>query len=85
MSFQKRKNTIFLGENTAGYVTSVGGFKVNDPVYLYLSTGYGQDKAGQTYERSLVPEIRIIEPDSFNDIPHDKKLLAAMRWINRNN
>jgi len=84
MSFKKRKNTIFLGEKTAGYVTSVGGFKVNAPVYLYLSTGYGRDRTGQIYEQALAPDIYITEPDSFNDIEHDKKVLEAMKWINKN-
>ncbi len=83
MSFKRRKNTLFLGEKTAGYVTSIGGFKVNDPVYLYLSTGYGNDNTGQVYEQALVPDIYMNGPDSFNDIGHDKKVIAAMKWINK--
>jgi len=81
ISFKKRKNTIFLGEKTAGYVTSIAGFKVTDVVYLNLSTGYGRDKMGQIYEQALVPDISMNDPDSFNDIEHDKKVIAAIKLI----
>ena len=84
MSFKKRENTIFIGSNTAGYITTTMGFKINDAVWLLLSTGYGRDRKGQVYEQALSPDIFSNEPDSFNDIKNDKKVLAAAKWIKEN-
>jgi carboxyl-terminal processing protease len=85
ISFKKRENTVFIGSNTAGYITSTQGFKINDGVSLLLSTGYGKDRQGQVYEQALTPDIYSNEPDSFNDIRNDKKVLAAMKWIKGKN
>jgi carboxyl-terminal processing protease len=84
ISFKKRENTIFIGSNTAGYVTSTKGFQINDAVYILLATGYGRDRQGQIYEDALTPDIYNNEPDSFNDIKNDKKVVAAMKWIDSN-
>lgn len=81
IAFKKRKNTIFVGTKTAGYITATKGFKINDAVTLLLSTGYGRDRTGQIYDRALSPDIYVKEPDSFNDIKNDKKVLAAVKWI----
>lgn len=81
ISFKKRKNTIFLGTTTAGYVTTTKGFKINDAVSLLLAVGYGRDREGEIYERALSPDVVLDEPDSFNDIGNDKKVLAAIAWI----
>ena len=82
IAFKKRANTVFIGSNTAGYVTTTRGFKINDAVWLMLSTGYGRDRQGQIYEQAISPDIPIDEPDSFNDIKDDKKVLAAIKWTN---
>ncbi|MFI5153974.1 MAG: S41 family peptidase [Chitinophagales bacterium] len=81
IAFKKRKNTVFIGSNTAGYITSTKGFKINDAVTLLLSTGYGKDREGQVYEDALSPDISIQAPDSFNDVKNDKKVLVATDWI----
>lgn len=81
IAFKKRKNTIFIGTETAGYVTATKGFKINDAVTLLLSTNYGSDRTGHSYESALLPDIYIREPDSFNDIKGDKKVLAAVKWL----
>ncbi len=85
IAFKKRQNTVFIGSNTAGYVTSTMGFKINDAVWLMLATGYGRDREGQIYEQALSPDIYNKEPDSFNDIKNDKKVLAATLWIKEKN
>ena len=81
IAFKKRKNTIFIGAETAGYVTATKGFKINDAVSLLLATGYGRDRLGHVYTRSITPDVYIKEPDSFNDIKNDKKIIAATKWI----
>jgi hypothetical protein len=81
MAFKERENTIFIGAETAGYITSTRGFVINDAVTLLLSTGYGRDRTGKVYDKALSPDIRMNEPDSFNDIKNDKKVLAGVKWI----
>ena len=84
ISFKKRENTIFIGSNTAGYVTSTKGFQINNAVFVLLATGYGRDRQGQIYEDAITPDIYNYAPDSFNDIKNDKKVTAAMKWIEAN-
>jgi len=82
ISFKGRKNTLFIGSKSAGYVTSIKGFTINNAVSLRLSTGYGKDRAGKLYDTAIEPDIYMDTPDSFNDIQHDGKVLAAVKWIN---
>lgn len=81
MAFKGRKNSVLLGTETAGYITAVGGFPVNEAAYIYLSTGYGMDRHGQVYKEAIRPDISIDGPDSFNDIRNDKKVRTAVSWI----
>jgi C-terminal processing protease CtpA/Prc len=81
MAFKGRKNTLFLGTETAGYITAVGGFPINNAAYMYLSTGYGMDRAGRVYKEAIKPDILNESPDSFNDIKNDKKVQAAVKWL----
>ncbi len=81
ISFKKRKRTIFIGSTTAGYITVTRGFKINDAVSMLLSVGYGKDREGQIYDQAIEPDIYIKTPDSFNDIKHDRKVIAAAKWI----
>jgi C-terminal processing protease CtpA/Prc len=85
MSFKGRSNTIFLGEETAGYVTATKGFKINDAVYILISTCYGKDRKGSVYSQALSPDISSNDEDSFNDIDHDKKVMKASDWIQAHN
>jgi len=81
IAFKKRKNTIFIGTETAGYITATKGFVINDAVTLLLSTGYGKDRTGEIYDHAIKPDLYVNEPDSFNDINNDKKVLIAAKWI----
>jgi hypothetical protein len=84
MSFKGRKNTIFIGTETAGYITATQGFKINDAASILLSVAYGRDRTGHVHDKALSPDIYINDPDSFNDIKNDKKVLAAIKWIKEN-
>ena len=81
IAFKKRENTTFIGANTAGYITTTSGFQINDAVYLLLSTGYGRDRAGQSYRDAITPDIYNKAPDNFNDIKNDQKVLEAIKWL----
>jgi carboxyl-terminal processing protease len=84
MAFKGRKNTLFLGTETAGYITAVGGFPINNAAYMYLSTGYGMDRTGNVYKEAIKPDLVDNSPDSFNDIKNDKKVQGGVRWLLNN-
>jgi len=81
MAFKGRKKTILLGNETAGYVTVVAGLPVNNAAYMYISVGYGVDRNGRIYKEALKPDVVFTSPDSFNNIPNDKKVKAAIKWL----
>ena len=81
MTFKTRANTILMGAETAGYITSVAGFPINDVAQINLSTGYGADKNGTVYKKALQPDIIITGEDSFNNLTKDRKIKAATKWL----
>src|SRR5436190_7242611 len=83
MAFKGRRKTIFLGNETAGYVTVVAGLPVNKEAYMYISVGYGADRNGKMYKEALKPDIPFTSPDNFNNIPNDNKVKAAVNWLKR--
>jgi carboxyl-terminal processing protease len=84
IAFKGRKKTILLGSTTAGYITSVAGFLINDYTNELLSTGYGADRNGKLYKEALQPDIPLEAVDKFNDIENDEKVKAAVEWLKKN-
>jgi carboxyl-terminal processing protease len=81
ISFRGRKKTVLLGSETAGYVTTNTGFRINDTSFMNLSIGYSADRYGKIYKEAIKPDIPFISPDSFNDIANDEKVKAAENWL----
>ena len=81
MPFKGRKNTVFLGSETAGYVTVIQGLRVSDSAYMLISVGYGADRNGKIYKDAIKPDIPFTSPDSFNDIRNDEKVKEAEKWL----
>jgi len=81
MSFKGRAKTVLMGSPTAGYITVVAGFPINNAAYMYLSVGYGADRNGEIYKEALRPDIPLSSPDKFNDIENDEKVKAAKQWL----
>lgn len=81
MTFKGRKNTVFVGETTGGYVTTITGYPLTKNAYIYLSTGYSADRTGHVYTEALKPDIPVSGPDKFNNLKQDAKIAAAAKWI----
>ena len=77
IAFKGRKATVLLGSETAGYVTSNTGFRINDNAFINLSIGYSADRYGKIYKEAIKPDIPFVSPDSFNDLINDEKVKAA--------
>ena len=84
IAFKGRTKTVLLGSKTAGYITGVEGYPINDAAYILLSTSYGVDRYGNIYKKAIEPDIPFTSIDSFNDIPNDVKVKEAVKWLKLN-
>lgn len=76
-----RKNTILIGENSAGYTTANEGFKINASAGLNLAVDYDADRNGKVYKDFVPPHILIEGGDNFSDIAQDLKIISAINWL----
>jgi hypothetical protein len=77
-----RKNTMLIGENTAGYVTANNGFLLpGNNNGIVIGESYTKDKTGKVYLDDVVPGVRLIGGDDFTNLLNDKKIAAASNWI----
>jgi C-terminal processing protease CtpA/Prc len=81
MTFKGRKNTLLLGNETAGYTTVNSGFDIDYNTSMNLSVGYGRDRQGNEYTETMKPDTIMNAPDLFNDIANDEKVKAAVKWL----
>lgn len=84
IAFKGRAKTILVGTETAGFVTGVAGFPINDAAYILLSTSYGRDRKGVMYISAFKPDILVSSTDSFNTIEQDEKVKQAVEWLKQN-
>jgi hypothetical protein len=84
IAFKGRSKTVLLGSPTAGYITGIQEFTINDKASVLLSTSYGADRNGVVYKAAIAPDIPFESADSFNDIPHDAKVGEAIKWLKKN-
>jgi hypothetical protein len=84
IAFKGRPKTVLLGSPTAGYITGIQEFTINNTASVLLSTSYGVDRNGIAYKEAITPDIPFMSEDSFNDIPHDAKVGAAVKWLRKN-
>ena len=78
-----RKNTILIGENSAGYTTANEGFEVNATAGLNLAVDYDADRNGKVYKDFVRPHVFLEGGDNFNDITQDLKVISAIKWLKR--
>lgn len=80
--FVGRKNTVLIGEATAGYTTANDGFRLPGGDYgMVLAVGYLRDRYGNVYHENVKPNITVTAGDDFFNRENDKKIQAAMNWI----
>ena len=82
LAFQKRKNTLFIGENTGGYTTGVSWVPLSENVVIQITTSVYADRNKKTYNgTSVLPDIHIQGGQNFNDLESDKMIIEATKWI----
>ena len=83
ISFSGRKNTVLVGENSAGYTTANQGFKINKDAGLNLAVDFDADRNGNVYTHQVVPLIKVSGGDNFESLEQDKKIQRALQWLKK--
>jgi hypothetical protein len=81
MALVAHADRVTIGSSTAGYVTAVRGFEINQAAQLNLSTGYGADITGKIYKEAISPDIHVTGTESFNDLTNDPCVIQAIQWL----
>ena len=81
LTFIGRPNTIIIGEQTAGFITSNNSFEIAPNITLNLATAYMQDRTGKSYKEGIRPDITIPDGDNFIDLQKDLKVQEALNWL----
>lgn len=76
-----RKNTIVVGERTAGISAVTEYFKISDHLKLHLAVNYAADRNGKIYKEGIFPDLEVKGGDNFPKLKRDKKFRTAVRWL----
>ena len=80
LAFKGRQNTIFIGENTAGYTTGNVTWPLPFDAFLALTTGYDSDRNGNYYPH-ISPDVVVSKQDNFQDLMSDANVQQAIKFI----
>ncbi len=84
IAFKNRPNTITVGEPTAdGYSTSNGYFQFAPALTGNLASFYVADRKKIIYKNSVTPDKVIYRGDNFDNLLLDKKIVYAIKWLNK--
>jgi carboxyl-terminal processing protease len=78
---KNRPNTVLIGEPTAGWVSSVNGFKIDRNGGINLSVDYMKDVNNKIYKDKIQPDILVNEGDNFDNLLEDTKIQKAIEWL----
>lgn len=78
-----RKNSILIGEHSAGYTTSNLGFKLNGYSGLNLAVDYAADRNGKIYPKNIIPNLSVNDGDNFEELKNDEKVKKAVSWLRK--
>ncbi|MEZ4828874.1 MAG: S41 family peptidase [Bacteroidia bacterium] len=85
ITFKNRPKTRFMGEETAGYTTTVSWQPVAENIVIQLTVSYYADRMGNMYEgTSVIPDEYLEGGDNFYDLEKDRKVLRAVEWLEGN-
>lgn len=76
-----RKNTIVVGEPTAGYTTAVQGFRITQDAGINLSTDYVVDRNSKIYTSTITPDFQVKGGDNLEKLEEDKKIMHALKLL----
>jgi C-terminal processing protease CtpA/Prc len=80
VAFKGRDNTLFIGEETAGYTTGNGYDKVSDELALVISQDVFMDRDKNVYHNKVGVD-EAIEFQHTIDIKNDNQINRAIEWL----
>lgn len=80
LAFKGRPNTVFIGQNTAGYTTGNVSYPLPFGAIFALTTGYDSDRNGNYYPY-ISPDIMVSKQDNFNDLMADANIQEGIKFI----
>lgn len=83
ISVKGRKNSILIGEPSAGYTTVNTGFRLNSYSGLNLAIDYAADRNDHLYPKRITPDIMVKEGDNFENLNEDLKIKQALLWLKK--
>lgn len=82
VAFKGRDNTIFIGEQTAGYTTGNGYDKINDELVLVISQDVFIDRNKNRYDNKIGVDENI-EFIHNGNMKSDNQINRAKEWLNK--
>lgn len=82
MAFKGRRNVRYFGENSFGFTTSNDEKSLPFGISMALTTAYDCDRNNRYYDK-IIPDVKIVKQDNFDDLLMDKNIIEAINWINR--
>ncbi|NVJ47377.1 MAG: S41 family peptidase [Cytophagia bacterium] len=80
LAVSKRPNTYFIGEQTAGFMTSNELIRLPQEVFLLLAHAHEANSDGELVNK-ITPDLEMIEGDSFSNLLEDTKVQKAISWL----
>lgn len=80
MAFKGRPNTIFIGENSAGFTSANYGVELPFGMIMTLTKEYVSDRNGNYYAK-IIPDIIVSKQDNFDNLLLDKNIQEAIKFI----
>jgi len=81
IAFKGRENTVFIGEETAGYTTGNGYDNINDDLVLIISQDIFIDRNKNKYEGKVGVDEKIEFQHNVN-LENDNQINRAKEWLN---
>ena len=80
VAFKNRKNTVFIGEQSYGFLTGNDLVELPYSTKLALTTCYIVDN-NDVYREYITPDIAVSKKDNFEDLTKDENVMQAMTFF----
>ena len=80
LGFRGRKNTIVIGEESYGNTTANDLYEMSFGIKAAITESYGTDRSAK-FTKNIVPDIEVIKQTNFEDLPKDKNVIEAIKFI----
>ncbi len=82
LAFLGQKNTILIGETTAGYMTGNEVYRLPFGGYIALAEVYETNRFKQKLT-AIQPSIEVRQGDDFEHLLNDTKIKVALEWLSK--